>query len=205
MSIASNISDRIQELYNGKVFITASLLDLGSRTAVDQTLRRMVSKKEIRRLAPGIFISQPDGEPAVTPSSDQIVAAIAEQEGIKVQISSAEAAFRLGLSLIMPAWPVYESTGLNRKIKVDGYTIYLKSVSAKKLLLAGSDAGLALSALSHLGKGEVNEKVLYKIEKRIGKDEYIKMINARSSMPGWLARDINNILKNKADNHELYK
>lgn len=197
MSIASRIRERIRESYHGKVFITASLLDLGSRSAVDQSLKRMVSKGEIKRLAPGVFVSRIEAQSEITPNADQIAFAIAEQEGLKIQITGEEAAFRLGFIPIIPTRPVYDTAGINRLINVDGYTIYFKSVSAKKLFLAGSKAGIALSALSYIGRGNITDQTLYAVERKIGRDQYIKLMDSIHLMPGWLAKEIRHIIKTR--------
>lgn len=190
MSVTAAVIKRIETEYHGRVFITASLLDLGSRSAIDQVLKRLVEKGKICRLARGVFWGHPAGERVATPGADQIAFSIADQEGIKLQISGEEAAYRLGLISSIPSRPVYDTSGLPREIRLDRYTIYFRAVSEKRLALCGTAAGMAIAALTHLGAERVNDEILKKIEIRIGTEEMRRLVEARNLMPGWLAKKI---------------
>ncbi|CAM3463260.1 conserved hypothetical protein [Xenorhabdus nematophila ATCC 19061] len=55
MTISQSIKQRIYGYQSGELFTSESFLTLGSRTAIDKTLSRLVEKKEIERIARGVF------------------------------------------------------------------------------------------------------------------------------------------------------
>lgn len=193
LSVPEAISQRVNNDYQGQVFTTLSLIDLGTREAVDQALVRMVKKGDLVRLARGVFIQGKEGKKTFLPSADQIAHAISREEGVTIQISGHEAAYRLGLISDMPTKPVYESSGSDRTIRMDEYTIYFKSVNSKRLALAGTESGMALSALLYLGKNNVSESTLEKIQSSIKAKEFIKLVSSYNIMPGWLIKKIKEI------------
>lgn len=56
MTTILDIRNYVATLPSGKMFSTFDLLHLGSRASVDQSVNRMVQKREIMRLAPGQFM-----------------------------------------------------------------------------------------------------------------------------------------------------
>jgi hypothetical protein len=98
--IGGQIVKRIQGRGRGSVWTPKDFLDLGSRAAVDQSLRRLVGRGVLQRLDRGVY-SYPKVSPrlgALTPSPDTVARAVAKATGSKLQVSGARAANALGLS-----------------------------------------------------------------------------------------------------------
>ena len=81
--------------------------------------------------------------------------------------------------------PVFYTSGLSRELKVGNLTVKLRHASHRKLLLAGKQSGLALSALWYLGKDNVNSNVLSTIRSGLTSEEFEILKN--TDMPAWMA------------------
>jgi hypothetical protein len=181
------IASIIMKMKVGEPFTTRQILGIGSRTAVDQTLARLVKAKQISRIARGVYVrprtSRYAGE--VQPVPESIARAVAE--GCAIMPHGAEAARRLGLTTQMPLNAVFYTSGQRRTIRQGSLTIQLRHKPLRQMVLAGRPAGLALSALLYLGKRQVSMATLEKIRASIGHEEFEHLRSARQAMPAWLA------------------
>ena len=66
----------------------------------------------------------------------------------------------------------------------------LEHASPKKLILAGTQAGLALTALWYLGKNEVKEETIAKIKAKLPAKEFEILLEKQECMPTWMAEVI---------------
>jgi len=64
--------------------------------------------------------------------------------------------------------------------------VQLKHVPKRKVALAGSPAGEALSALWYLGREEVTPEIFGRIEERLPNEEFAVLANKQKVMPGWM-------------------
>lgn len=188
MSTTHKIRGKIKEIPVGEVYTTAVFLNFGSRASIDQALMRLVKSGDITRVAPGVFFTSKstDGKPVTFPPPIEIAIAVAEADGAVIEIGGEEAAYRLGLIPSMPLKPVYETTGPSHTITLENFTVYLKHVSPKKMVLAGSTAGQALAALRFLGKEGVTPAVIKKLSERIGEEDIMAIRESGSAIPDWL-------------------
>lgn len=191
MSVAESIKQRALRMRRGEPFTSARFLKLGSRSAVDKTLSRLVEKGVIQRVARGVFVRPKKSRYIgnVMPEASRVIEVIAHDHGETVQIHGAEAARRFRLSTQVPTTPVYYTSGPSREIRVGNLKVKLMHTSShRKLQHAGKKPGLALSALWYLGRENVDAETVRRIRAGMSPEEFEVLRN--SKMPAWMARAI---------------
>ena len=174
----------------GALILVSEFLHLGSRAAVDKALSRLVQEGVILRAAAGVY-ARPERSrwvaAPVPPPLGKVVSAIAGRTGETLQVSGAEAANRLHLSTQVPARPVYYTSGSSRTIEVLGTKVDLRRASPRKLMLAGTQAGVALSALWYLGRKKADRAAVSQIKQVLTPDEFEALVSVANRMPSWMA------------------
>ena len=136
------------------MFTPNDFLDLGSRAAVDQALSRIARTGRLRRVARGLY-DYPRIDPrlgALAPSADAVAHALARETESLVQVTGAQAANLLGVSLQVPAQATYLTDGPPRTVQIGLRVIRLKHASPKNLVAAGTNAGTVVQALRYVGQ-----------------------------------------------------
>jgi len=188
MSVASQIKREIQGILQGEPFITARFLKLGSRSAIDKALSRLVAEGYLERISRGVFVRPKKSRfvGKVMPDVSQVLEVIAKGHGETIQVHGAEAARRFKISTQMPTQPVYYTSGPSRELWVGKLKVrLLHTTSNRRLQHAGEKTGLALTALWYLGKEQVNNSIIQRIHEGLSPEEFetLRMM----SMPGWMA------------------
>jgi Family of unknown function (DUF6088) len=186
------VRQHVSELEKGVPFTTRSVLQLGSRAAVDEALYRLTKEGRITRVGRGLYVrprmSKYAGE--VPPTPETIATVVASAGQAKVDIAGAAAANMLGLSTQMPTQSVFITDGPSRHINVGKMRVTLRHVSARKLTFAGTPAGRALTAFLYLGRKAVGPKEVAQVRRAIGEGEFQKLKRAVSVLPGWLTKSL---------------
>lgn len=192
MSIAEKLRNAIKEIPEGEVFIPQQFLTLSTRASIGQSLTRLTKSREVVRLARGLYVRPKINKYVgqVTPEPAAIAASVAKAHGAKIQITGAEAARRLELTTQMPTQPVYYTTGPSRQINVGRLRITLKHASPRRFALEGA-AGLALSALRHMGRAHVTPEVIARVKRQLPTQEFETLRTAATAMPAWLFEALN--------------
>lgn len=189
MTASKSIRQKIASLPRNEPFTPALFVGLGSRAALDQTLMRLTKEGEIERVGRGVYV-----RPRPTafgfnakPTAEQVAHAIAKAENATIEIQGAEAARRFGFSTQMPTQPVYLTSGSSRRLQLGRLRLTLKHVSPRKLALAGTEAGPALSALWYLGKSEVSERTFAQLARQMPADAFRTLSANKARMPSWMS------------------
>lgn len=186
--LGKTILERIEEIPLGEPFSPAQFLDLGPRKRVSQVLARLAEKEVIMRVIRGVFVrpkvSKIVGK--VRPTTLKVVELITK--GDTIQVHGAEAARRMELSTQVPMRPVYLIPGPSRVFYIGKLQVTLRKTSRRKLLLAGRPAGLALTAMWYLGKGELTPKIVGKIRRTLGEEEFEALKSVVHLMPWWMRK-----------------
>lgn len=192
MATATTIRENIQQLPLGQPFTASSLLQHGSRAAVDQALSRMARAGTIARVTRGVYVrpevSKYVGQ--VLPEPLMVAQVVAKQHGEVVQVHGAEAARRFALTTQVPTKPIFLTSGPSRRFRIGTLEVVLQKVSPRKLALAGRPAGVALTALWYLGKEQMRPEVVKAIEARLAPEEFSALCAAKAQMPAWMAHTI---------------
>lgn len=188
MTIAEQIRKRVEEIPIGEPFTTASLLELGTRATVDQTLHRLARSGQIAAVSRGVYVRPKMSRfvGSVMPEPYKVAEAIARSTGAVIQVHGAEAARQFGLTTQVPTQAVYLTTGPSRRLKMGKLEVTLKHTTPRNLALTGRP-GLALAALRHLGKREATPAVIEAIRRKLEPEEFEALRKATGVMPAWLA------------------
>ena len=179
---------RIYGKRRGWVFTLNHFFDLGSRTAVAQSLSRLVKSKTIRRLAHGIY-DYPKKHPTLgdLPADyERIAQALAGRDNLKIQPTGAYAANLLGLSEQVPARIVFLTDGSNRTVQINKRKIVLKKTTPKNMATAGRISGLVIQALRHLGQDHVEGNIIGMLKKRLSDADKRQLMNDLRYAPVWI-------------------
>jgi hypothetical protein len=189
MSVVQQILARVEKIPLGTPFTPREFISLGNRINVGKILERLTIAGKIKRVRRGIYIcpkfSRYVGE--VPPSIYEVLQTITAITGETLQVQGAEATRQLGLSTQAPVRESFLTSGRSRKILINNQEVKLRHVSPKKLVLAGTQAGIAITALWYLGKEEVTIRTLEAIENRLEAKEFQALLNHKKLMPAWMA------------------
>jgi hypothetical protein len=172
----------------GTVFVPNDFLALGTRSAVDVALHRLVERGAIRRLGRGVYDLPKRhrvlGE--VTASADAIAAALAGRDRLRLQPSGAYAANLLGLSEQVPAKVVFLTDGATRAVRIGNTTIRLRRTTPRNMATAGRLSGLLIQALRVLGKHHVSPQRIAHLKRTIPAVERRALIKDLRFAPTWM-------------------
>jgi uncharacterized protein DUF6088 len=192
-STASRVARHLESLVPGTVFTPAELVneDMGSPTAVRQTLARLARHGVIRRLSKGYY-DLPKVSPRIgplSPSRDAIVAAIERKTGAKIEKPLLDAANVLGLSDQVVAQPAYRTNLTNRRrIKIGGQTIDLMPTGPRSLRRDSHVTEQIIDALKALGPHDVKDRHIESLRKVANTPELREALRQRAKRaPQWIA------------------
>jgi len=95
---------------------------------------------------------------------------------------------------------IFYTNGNSRTLKIGNQTVQLKHINPSRLIAAGTMAGTSISALLYLGKNNVSNKIIKKIEAQLSPQDFKQLINEIKNMPAWLANAFYHYIKeNKND------
>ena len=170
------------------VFSPADFLDLGSRPAVDQALSRMTAAAVIRRVARGLY-DVPRRHPIVgtpPPSIEKVAQALAGKAGARLQPTGAYAANLLGLSDQVPSKVVFLTDGRSKRVRLGKLEIVLKQTSPRSMATAGRVSGLVIQALRYLGKSQVKEDTLKRLDRHLSAADRKQLGQDLAYAPDWV-------------------
>ena len=195
MSIQSQIWVKIRRMRRGEPFTAATFHELGSRAARDQALSRLTKVGKIARVARGIYARPEQSEVlgALPVSGVKVAQAIARAAGVPLMVSGAEAANRLGLSTQVPSQKIYLTAGSQRTIRLGRAQVFLKRVSPRRVVGAGTEAGVVLSALRYLGKGGVTEETVAHLRRYLPEEVQAQLGEYIGQVPAWMTRPLSQI------------
>jgi hypothetical protein len=188
IGVQGQIVRRIRGKGRGSVWTPKDFLDLGSRAAVDQALKRLVQNGTLQRLDRGVYsypkVSQRLG--SLTPAPDTVAQALAKATGSKLQVSGARAANALGLTTQVPSKSVYLTDGPSRTVRVGRQTIQIRRVPSRQLYAAGTRAGMAFQALRYLGPDGVDAQVVRKLRSQLDGTDKRSLKRSAGQAPDWM-------------------
>jgi hypothetical protein len=186
--VGKQIILRVQGRGPGSVWTPSDFLDLGTRSAVHQALKRLLEKGVLQRVDRGVY-SYPKLSPRIGPlshSPDEVARAVAKATGSRIQMTGAAAANALGLSTQVPSKSVYLTDGPSRTVKLGRHTVHLKHVPAGDLMGFGTRAGLVFQALLYLGPGGVDTRTARRLAAQLNENDRKQLMQAKTHCPEWL-------------------
>ena len=189
---------KIRGMGRGSVFTSGDFLALGTRNAIDKILSRLQQDNIIRRFKPGLYdfprINKKLGG-SLSPDLNQVAKAIARKNGLKIQVTGAQAANLLGLSTQVPSKAVYLTDGPAKKVKIDNREIVFKHVEPKHIRMGKSRSGIVLEALKHFGQDGIENWIIEKLHRELSTREKTQLKRDVSKAPLWLQNVVLQIIE----------
>lgn len=172
----------------GVLIFKEDFLDIGSDKAVSKGLERMADHGILTRVARGIYLlTKKDKElGSLMPTLDKIARAIAAREKAVIVPSGLVAMQELGLTTQVPMNAVYLTDATPRKIQVGKRYIIFKKTTPKKLALKGKISSLVIRAMQEIGKDNISDDQLKKIEGWIEKENRTDLMHDAKLAPIWI-------------------
>lgn len=200
ISVQNKIINRLSQLLPGSILFVQDFASEGSDVAVRQALTRLVQQGLLRRLAQGIYtIPKKIGNHGfILPDPDEIAAAVAKRDKIRIIPTGEMSLYRFGLSEQVPLKYVYLTDGPSREIKVEekegenSYTITFKRAAPKNFSMRGRISSQVIQAMKALGEKNITDAIMDKIESFIMRENLDDLEHDLQQAPAWITRRIRN-------------
>lgn len=187
-SIEIQILNKIKKAGKGVLFFAEDFAKMGSPKGVNKSLERLVAKGKLARAARGIYM-RPKVDKIIgqlTPRIEDIAIAIARRDRARIAPTGTYALNRLGLSTQVPLNIIYLTDGIARKVKLGNYVITFKKTAPKNLSAVGDISKLAIQALRAIGKENVTEDDVKKIQALLMKEKPTRLEHDIRLAPAWI-------------------
>ncbi|WP_025769455.1 DUF6088 family protein [Thioalkalivibrio sp. HK1] len=189
--LTEQILAHAEKLPEGTPLMASSLLHLGSRAAVNQSLSRLAKREQLLRVERGIYFRPVKNRFGTYPPSVELaIRALAEQRGETIVSNGADAANALGLITQIPMRHIFLTSGRSRTLTIGKQKVELRHAPSWQLVLANHPAGEVVRALAWLGPEEA-ESALDTLKGKIPSTAFDVMAAVASQLPKWLAQSLN--------------
>lgn len=176
-SINKQIESKVKRSKAGQIFLPSDFKDLGTSTAIRKTLSRLVEQKVLVRMGQGIYVvpihDKVFGE--VLPSVEEIAAAIAKKERVKIMPTGQYALNKMGLSTQVPMKIIFLTNGTKKKITIGKSSIVFQPTTTKKLAMVGTISSLLFLGLEGLDLIQLTNSEIEKIISLLKKEDAKKL------------------------------
>lgn len=194
-SIDNKLVSKIFGHGRGYVFTPSAFSSLGDPRVIGTVLTRLCRKGTIRRLARGLYDypRKHDQLGVLSPTIEDIAAALKGRDATRLQPSGAYAANLLGLSDQVPMKVVFLTDGASKHIVLGKQEIILKRTTPRNMATAGRVSGLVIQALRYLGQRHVDDTVWAVLKSRLNDNDKELLIKDLQYAPAWIADIMRNL------------
>ncbi|MHC1737350.1 MAG: DUF6088 family protein [Ignavibacteriaceae bacterium] len=187
-SLEIQILNKIKKARRGTPFFIDSFSGIGNPRSVNKALERLVNSAKLVRIAPGMYLLPKQDKiiGQVLPGIDEIAVAIAKRDRARIVPTGSYAMYKLGLSTQIPLNIVFYTDASPRKIKIGNQIITFKKGSSKRLSAIGDLSKLAIQALRTIGKDNVKEEEVKKIQELLKKEKAFNLKHDFRIAPVWM-------------------
>jgi hypothetical protein len=188
MKTAEAILEYAKGLPEGTPIAARSLLHLGERASIDQSLSRLVKRGKLLRAGRGLYAC-----PVVSrfgtraPAPEKFIERLSAQTGETVAPNGAAAANLLGLTTQNPTVNVYLTSGRSRSLSFGKQKVELKHAPRWMLQRPSEKSGHAVRALAWMGAAHAREAVM-RLKSYLNTQEKQELLAMRPLAPGWMAK-----------------
>jgi len=195
--LENKVAKKLKAAKKGKIIFADDFTYLGNIESINKALFRLKEKGVLIRLAHGIYLyPRTDNELGVLyPSVEEIAAAIARRDKARIVPTGIQALNKLGLSAQIPLKAIYLTDGAARTVKIGNRTITFKKTSPKNLLAKGEISRLVIQALKSMGKDNLGEEMLIRIEHILKKEKKENIMHDAKLAPGWINKILMSTIK----------
>ena len=188
--LTEEILEHSRTVPEGALLTAKGLLHLGQRAAVDQALSRLARRGKLLRAGRGLYVRPVESRfGARAPTTEKVVAGLAELRGETVASHGAAAANALGLTSQVPVRSVYLTSGPSRTLRLGRQSVEMRHAPAWQLVLAGRPAGEILRALAWLGPSKA-VGALVTLRRTLPASDLQALAKAAPLLPTWLAQQV---------------
>ena len=188
-TVENKVVSRIYGNGRGWAFSQMDFSGLGTRTAVDVALHRIMKRGTIRRVIRGIYDYPKFSDRlnvTVGPDVDQEAHALARKFRWSIQATGMAALNLLGLSTQVQGRFAYMSDGPNRKYNLDGKELTFMHTAARDSGFKLRESGLLVEGLKALGPDRITEETLMKLQKTIPNELKSKILKDTRTAVAWV-------------------
>lgn len=192
MSIASEVRAYIEKVPPLQFFYTRHMLHLGTRSAIDQEMHRLVNAAKIFRSADGIFIKLLSGVPH--PPLAEVARHKALAFSKEIVEHGKDIAKKLKISKRGNKKTTFNVSGRSSssfKSHAHKRRVYFKATAARRFVGGKTKVGKVVRAFWELGEKVLNCKTLKKATKNFNRKEMRELQEAAFRVPRWLAEHTN--------------
>jgi hypothetical protein len=189
-SLTTAIRKDVQAEPPGTLLFPGDFFHLGKVTAVNMALSRLAREGLVLRVAQGIYYV-PKKDPVlgpVRPSLEEIAAALAAKERIRIRPTGVTALNKLGLSTQVPMRVEYLTDGNPRRIKVGRRTLTFQKTTPKRLAVQSPTTFLVIEALALLGKEAADPALLERLEEVLQHEDPVMLREDAQLAPAWIGQ-----------------
>lgn len=196
-TVPSNIQRRLKRKPDDWVFSAKDFLDFGSRAAVDQALSRMAKTGVIRRVSRGLYDRPRQSrllQTAAPAALDAVVKAVARRDDVVIVPDGSVDANQLGLTTVVPARPLFWTTGTSRTLKVGGRTVQMKQMPRWLQYWSDRPAAPVVRAIQWLGPTLKDDRaVASQLQRRLPARVTWDLQRNISHLPTWMQARVRQI------------
>lgn len=189
ISIEDKVRNKIYGMGRGWAFSQTDFARLGSRSAIDLALHRLMRKGTIRRVLRGLYdypsTSTLLGQ-TLGPDVNQVAQALARKFGWRIQPSGQTALNVLGLSTQVPGRYVYLSDGPGRSYQVGKQELRFEQTALKEIGFKQMESALVVNALKVLGADRVDATIEAQLRKWLKPNMRKPVLNDTTAVRGWV-------------------
>lgn len=196
LSIHKQIQSAIKKKGRGAILSPTDFASFGNAEVVKKVLLRLENQGFLTRLAFGIYLYPKESKllGRLTPTLEEIAAAIAKRDAARIIPTGAYALNKLGLSTQVPVNAVYLTDGASRKLMVGKRHILFKKTSPRNLAAAGPISGLVIQALKEIGDGNIKPVEERKILAILEKESPENLKKDLAIAPEWVRKILRKVL-----------
>lgn len=194
LSLTRRIAQHAATPPEGAPICPNGLLLLGSRSAVDQALSRVVRHGRLMRVCQGVYVRPIETRFGTCPPAvEKVVASLSALWGEVIVPSGGPAANLLGLTEQIPVRPVYLTSGPTRQLRLGDQRVQLRHAPRWQLVAPHRPAGAIVRALAWLGPQEA-EAGSREMAARIPDGDLAELAEARAILPAWIAEPVSGLV-----------
>ncbi|MCE9616441.1 MAG: DUF6088 family protein [Lentisphaerae bacterium] len=187
--VENKVVSRMYGNGRGWAFSPMDFSGLGTRTAIDVTLHRLVARGTIRRVIRGIYDYPRYSKRlnrVLTPDIDQVARALARKFGWRIQATGTAALNLLGLSTQVLGRLAYLSDGPDRSYAIGGQELVFKHTALKEAGFKWRESSLLVQAVKTLGPTRITADTVRKLRGVLSDDLKAKVLKDTRTASGWI-------------------
>lgn len=207
LELKSRVLDQISSNPTTKVWTPNDFATLGTRSAIDKVLQRLVSTGNLRRIDWGLYDRPTKNEltgKTTVPDYRAVIQAVARRDNVRLLLDGMTAANDLGLTTSVPARIEVMVDGRLKPIRIGNQVIHFKTAAPSRLFWAGRPAMRIVQALHWmqdiLSRPDERHKVMQQLKKTLEDNDVGNTIredlkNGFSALPIWMQEFVDELLK----------